>query len=334
MVVQTTLDFEAQLAASLAVTEHLDPKRNASQAALVSLDGTGGVMAMIGGVSYTDSQFNRAVQAIRQPGSAFKPFVYLTALRAGKSPWDMAVDGPITIEDWTPENFTENHMGRITLHKALAKSVNTVAVSLAEEVGRDAVIATAEQMGLKALKPYRSLALGAQGQTPLTVAESYLPFANWGTRREAYGILNISTADGTPLYDRQAPKGAVVLNPAELADMNYMLLQAVENGTGRRARIDGHMIAGKTGTTNDFRDAWFVGFAPDRVTAVWVGDDENAAMNKVTGGSLPAMIFKDAMTAQLLDAPDARLPVSTEPDWARKNAQLKSLLDRLEDRLP
>ena len=152
---------------------------------------------------------------------------------------------------------------------------NTVAVSLGEEIGRDSVIATAEQLGLENLKPYRSLALGAQGHTPLDIAESYLPFANWGTRRDAYGILTISTADGTPLYDRNAPKGAIVLTAPELADMNYMLTEVVERGTGRRARIDGHMIAGKTGTTNDFRDAWFVGYAPDRVTAVWVGNDEN-----------------------------------------------------------
>ena len=264
---------------------------------------------MVGGLDYGQSQFNRATQAVRQPGSAFKPFVYLAGLRAGKTPWDTAIDAPVTIDDWTPENFTEKHLGQITLHRALARSINTVAVSLGEEVGRDGVIATAQQMGLKDLKPYRSLALGAQGQTPLTVAESYLPFANWGTRKPAYGILSISTADGTPLYDRIAPNAAVVLNPQELADMNYMLLEAVERGTGRNAKVEGHMIAGKTGTTNDFRDAWFVGYAPDRVTAVWVGDDDNASMKKITGGSLPARIFKNAMTAQLKDAPHARLPV-------------------------
>ncbi|MEP4053090.1 MAG: PBP1A family penicillin-binding protein [Litorimonas sp.] len=334
IVVQTTLDIDAQSAGQAALTAHLDPERGASQGAIISLDGTGGVRTLVGGLDYGQSQFNRATQAVRQPGSSFKPFVYLAALRAGKSPWDKAVDAPITIDDWTPENFTEKHLGTVTLHKALAGSINTVAVSLGEDVGRETIIATAEQFGFENLKPYRSLALGAQGQTPLTVAESYLPFANWGTQREAYGILSISTADGTPLYDRAPPNGAVVLGAQELADMNYMLLESVERGTGHRARIAGHMIAGKTGTTNDFRDAWFVGYAPDRVTAVWVGDDENAAMNKVTGGSIPAMIFKDAMAAQLTDVPAARLPVSTEPDWARKNAQLQNLLDRLEDRLP
>lgn len=334
IIVQTTLDIDAQTAAQAALTAHLDPKRGANQGAIISLDGTGGVQTLVGGLDYGQSQFNRATQAIRQPGSSFKPFVFLAALRAGKSPWDTALDAPITIDDWTPENFSETHLGNVTLHKALAKSVNTVAVSLGEDIGRESVIATAEQLGLSNLKPYRSLALGAQGQTPIQMAESYLPFANWGTRRKAYGILSISTTDGTPLYDRTTSNGAVVLNANELADMNYMLTQAVEQGTGRRARVNGHMIAGKTGTTNDFRDAWFVGYAPDRVTAVWVGDDENKPMEKITGGSIPAMIFKDTMQAQLNDAPAARLPISSEPEWARKNVQLQNLLDRLEDRTP
>jgi len=334
IIVQTTLDIDAQAASQAALSAHLDPERGAQQGAIISLDGTGGVRALVGGQDYGESQFNRATQAVRQPGSAFKPFVYLTALRAGKSPWDAIIDAPITIEDWTPENFTEEHLGSTTLSHALAKSLNTVAVALGEDVGRESVISTAEQLGLENLKPYRSLALGAQGQTPLALAESYLPFANWGAKREAYGILTISTADGTPLYDRAAPKSAIVLTAPELADMNYMLTEVVESGTGRRARIDGHMIAGKTGTTNDFRDAWFVGYAPDRVTAVWVGNDENTEMDEVTGGTLPAMIFQETMTAQLSDAPAAKLPISTKPDWARKDAQLQNLLSRLEGQLP
>ena len=334
IVVQTTLDIDAQTAAQSALTAHLDPARGATQGAIISLDGTGGVQTLVGGLDYGQSQFNRATQAVRQPGSAFKPFVYLAALRAGKSPWDTTTDAPISIEDWTPENFSETHLGPVTLHKALANSLNTVAVSLGEDIGRDAVIETAEQFGLDGLKPYRSLALGAQGQTPLAMAESFLPFANRGTRRPAYGILSISTSHGTPLYDRKAPNAPVIVTASELADMNYMLTEAVTRGTGRRARIKGHHIAGKTGTTNDFRDAWFVGYAPDLVTAVWVGDDNNTAMQKVTGGSIPAMIFKDVMSAQLEGSPKARLSVSSEPDWARKDAQLNNLLDQMSNRLP
>lgn len=334
IVVRTTLEINAQMSAQAALLAHLDPEKNATQGAIVTLDGTGGVRALVGGTDYGRSQFNRATQALRQPGSAFKPFVYLTALRAGKSPWDTIIDAPLTIEDWSPENFTEEHLGSVRLHTALSKSLNTVAVALGEEVGRDSVIATAEQVGLTGLQPYRSLALGAQGQTPLQMAESYLPFANWGTRREAYGILSISTADGTPLYDRIAPAGPVVITAQELGDMNYMLVDAVEHGTGRRARVAGHRIAGKTGTTNDFRDAWFVGYAPDRVTAVWVGNDDNSTMSRVTGGSIPAEIFAETMGAQLADTPAARLPLSTQPDWARKDAQLNSLLELIENRLP
>ena len=334
IVVQTTLDIDAQTAAQSALTAHLDPARGATQGAIISLDGTGGVQTLVGGLDYGQSQFNRATQAVRQPGSAFKPFVYLAALRAGKSPWDTTTDAPISIEDWTPENFSETHLGPVTLHKALANSLNTVAVSLGEDIGRDAVIETAEQFGLDGLKPYRSLALGAQGQTPLAMAESFLPFSNRGTHRPAYGILSISTSHGTPLYDRKAPNAPVIVTASELADMNYMLTEAVTRGTGRRAQIKGHHIAGKTGTTNDFRDAWFVGYAPDLVTAVWVGDDNNTSMQRVTGGSIPAMIFKDVMSAQLEGSPKARLSVSSEPDWARKDAQLNNLLDQMSNRLP
>jgi len=334
IVVQTTLDIDAQDAAQAALVTHLNPDRGANQGAILSLDGTGGVRAMVGGADYGASQFNRAAQAQRQPGSAFKPFVYLTALRAGMTPWDTVMDAPITIDDWSPENFTEEHLGAVTLHTALAKSLNTVAVSLSETVGRDAVVGTAAQMGLNDHKPYRSLALGAQGQTVVDMAESYLPFANWGTARNAYGIISISTANGTPLYDRTAPAGAIVLSPSELADMNYMLHDVVQSGTGRRARVDGHMIAGKTGTTNDFRDAWFVGYAPDRVTAVWVGNDDNSTMAKVTGGSIPADIFADTMAAQINNMPAARLPISRSPEWADRNAQLNNLLDRIGGQLP
>ncbi len=334
IVIRTTLDINAQIAAQSALLAHLDMDRNATQGAVISLDGTGGVRAMVGGADYGQSQFNRATQAVRQPGSAFKPFVYLAALRSGKTPWDTAFDAPIDIDGWSPENFTEEHLGTVTLTTALAKSLNTVAVELGEDIGRDSVIGTAEQFGLTGLKPYRSLALGAQGQTPLAMTESYLPFANWGTLREAHGILSISTADGTPLYDRIAPRGALVLGAQEIGDMNYMMVDTVERGTGRRARIQNHVIAGKTGTTNDFRDAWFIGYAPDRVTSVWVGNDDNSPMQSVTGGNIPAMIFADTMAAQLPETPQARLPVSTKPDWARKDAQLNSLLDQLETRLP
>jgi len=301
VVVQTTLDFEAQLTANKAVSEHLDPERNASQAALISLDGTGGVMAMIGGVSYTDSQFNRAAQAERQPGSAFKPFVYLAAFKSGLTPWDRREDKAIEIGDWAPENFSEEFKGDMTLEDAFGKSINTIAVALGEEVGREAVI---------------------------------LPFSNYGKAATPYGILSVSTADGTPLYDRIAPEMPRVIGSQDLAHMNRLMTRTVNQGTGRRAAIKGRQVAGKTGTTNEFRDAWFVGYAPDIVTSVWVGDDDFLPMDDVTGGSLPAMIWKDYMTATLKDVPKATLSVSREPVWRKQEKVLDSLLSDIEDALP
>ena len=334
IVVQTTLDFDAQLIANQAVNAHLRPDRNASQAALVSMDGTGGVMAMIGGTSYTDSQFNRAVQAERQPGSAFKPFVYLAAFKAGLTPWDIREDRAIEIGDWAPENFTEDFKGYMTLEDAFGKSINTVAVALGEEISREAVISTARQFGFDELTPLRSISLGAQATTPLKLTASYLPFSNYGKAAKPHGILSISTANGTPLYDHRPSEMPRIIEAQNLSYMNRLMSRTVTQGTGRRAAIAGRDVAGKTGTTNDFRDAWFVGYAPDIVTGVWVGDDDFKPMDRVTGGSIPAMIWRDYMDAALADMPEARLPVATEPVWKKQEKLLDALLSDIEDTLP
>ena len=334
IVVQTTLDFEAQLTANKAVGEHLKPDRNASQAALISMDGTGGVMAMIGGVSYTNSQFNRAAQAERQPGSAFKPFVYLSAFKAGLTPWDTREDKAIEIGDWAPENFTEEFKGDMTLEDAFGQSINTIAVTLGEDVSREAVISTAHDFGFENLTPLRSLSLGAQATTPLKLTASYLPFSNYGKAATPYGIRSVSTADGTPLYDRTVPDMPRIIGSQNLAHMNRLMTRTVNQGTGRRAAVKGRQVAGKTGTTNDFRDAWFVGYAPDIVTGVWVGADDYAPMHKVTGGSIPAMIWQDYMEATLADMPVSTLPISTEPVWRKQEKVLDALLRDIEDALP
>ncbi len=334
MVVQTTLDFDAQLKASEAVSVRLDPKRNASQAALVSLDGTGGVIAMIGGNAYSESQFNRAVQSNRQPGSAFKPFVYLAAFRAGLTPWDSREDKAVEIGDWAPENFSEDFKGKMTLETAFRRSINTVAVNLGEEISRDAVIQTAADFGLTDLQPLRSLSLGAQGTTPLKLTASYLPFSNYGKMATPYGILSVSTVNGTPLYDYQRPDNPRVITPENLGYMNRIMSRTVSQGTGRRAFIQGRDVAGKTGTTNDFRDAWFVGYAPDIVTGVWVGADDFTPMDKVTGGSIPALIWKDYMETALKDMPKTALPTSSQPVWSKQEKILDTLLNNIEDALP
>jgi len=334
MVVQTTLDFDAQLNASHIIRHQLNPKRNATQAALVSLDGTGGVMAMVGGNDYSGSQFNRATQAQRQPGSAFKPFVYLAALKTGLTPWDNREDQAIEIGDWAPENFTEDFKGKMTLEEAFKRSINTVAVGLGEEIGRSNVIETANDFGLKDLKPLRSLALGAQVTTPITLTASYLPFSNYGKMATPYGILSVSTANGTPLYNYPLQTNPRVISSENLGHMNRLMSRAVTQGTGRRAYIEGRQVAGKTGTTNDFRDAWFVGYAPDIVTGVWVGADDFTPMDKVTGGSIPAMIWKDYMELALADMPKTALPISNEPIWRKQEKVLDALLNNIESALP
>jgi len=329
IVVRTTLDKTLQDKAHAAAVKNIDPDRNANDIAVVTIAGDGGVRAMIGGASYSGSEFNRAVQAQRQPGSAFKPFVYLTAFDAGVSPWDKRVDEPIKIGDWEPRNFKKEFRGELTVEAALALSINTVAVTLSEEVGRERVIETASAHGLSGLQPLRSLPLGAQTTTPLKLTSAYLPFANWGDQVEPYGILSISTAKGEPLYYHSPPERRRVISADGLRHINRVLKTTVERGTGRRARIAGRDVAGKTGTTNDYRDAWFIGYVPDMVTGVWVGSDDNTSMSRVTGGSIPAQVWQDIMGEVVKTLPNSRLPVSEPPLRAGSKDSMSVLLDQV-----
>ena len=333
IVVRTTLDKSVQDWAEWAASEHLDPDRNAREVAIVTLAGDGGVRAMVGGASYAKSKFNRAVQAERQPGSAFKPFVYLAAFNAGLSPWDRRVDEPVKIRDWEPRNFKEDFRGEMNLETALALSINTIAVKLSEEIGRDRVVETAASLGLPGLKPLRSLPLGAQTTTPLELTAAYLPFANWGDRVTPYGIMSISTAEGTPLYVHKPPARERVVSSSALRHINRVLITTVERGTGKRARITGRDVAGKTGTTNDYRDAWFMGYVSDMVTGVWVGADDNTPMSRVTGGSIPAQIWKDMMVEVVKSMPNRKLPVSKPPLRAGTDDNLGVLLNSIETSL-
>jgi len=313
VVVQTTLDRDAQLAAQEAVWRHLDPSKNASEAAVVTIDGTGGVQVMIGGNSYGETEFNRAVQAKRQPGSAYKAFVYLAAFQSGLTPWSEFEDAPITLGDWEPTNFKDDFKGFMSLREAFIKSVNTVAVRLGEQIGRERVVETAAHLGMERAQPLRSLSLGAQVTTPLTLTAAYQPFSNAGDSAPVHGIISISTAAGTPLYDRQAAVRTRKIDPHALGHMGRVMVDTVTSGTGRNAQLPGRDVGGKTGTTNDFRDAWFVGYVPDRVTGVWVGADDYAPMKKVTGGSIPARIWKDTMEVIVADMPVRYIPKSEKP---------------------
>lgn len=308
MVVETTLDLTLQTAAERSVRRILDRDagKGVQQAALVALDGDGRVRAMIGGSSYADSQFNRAVDAKRQAGSAFKPFVYLAAVEAGYTPQTPVIDQPITIGNWSPRNYSGTFSGNMTLAQAVAQSTNTVAAYVADQVGRDSVARAARRLGIESrigLEP--AMALGAVEVSPIEMATAYDAFANGGRRVDAYGISRIRTPQGRVIYQRQSGQSGQAINNPSLYYMNQMLRGVVTSGSGRSAAISGRDLAGKTGTTSDYKDAWFVGYTGGFVTAVWVGKDDNTAMRGVTGGSSPAAIWKGFMEAALprLDAP-------------------------------
>lgn len=311
-VVETTLHLPFQRAAEQAVESVLAARGDAllaSQAALISIDRDGAIRAMVGGRSYGASQFNRSTQARRQPGSAFKPFVYLAALEHGRTPLWRVSDASIDIDGWQPANFNRKREGEVTLAKALAESVNTVAVRLAESVGRDAVIEAARRLGIASpLEPVASLALGTQEVTLLELTGAYLPFATGGEVARIHGIERIVTRQGRVLYSVRSTPRTRVITPRDAGAMNAMLREALLHGTGARARLPDRDAAGKTGTSSNFRDAWFVGYTADLVTGVWVGNDDGSPMRGVTGGGLPTEIWRAYMTRATSVYPARPLP--------------------------
>ena len=300
--VVTTLDSRLQRAAEEAVAWALAGEgaaRGAGQAALVALAPDGAVVAMVGGRDYRASQFNRATQALRQPGSAFKPFVYLAALEAGMTPADVVEDAPLTIDGWSPRNYDDTYAGPVTLSDALARSLNTVAVRLAERVGRDKVVAVARRLGVTSpLRADASLALGASEATLLEITRAYTAFANGGQGVLAHGIVEITGAGGVLLYRRSGTGLGRVIEPRHLAPLVGMLEAVISDGTGRAARLP-WPAAGKTGTSQHWRDAWFVAFTRELTAGVWVGNDDGAAMRRVSGGGLPARLWARFMAAAL-----------------------------------
>ncbi len=323
LVIETTLDVEAQARAEKAVALSLGRDGAAlgfSQSALISLDPHGAVVAMVGGRSYVQSQFNRAVQARRQPGSAIKPFVYLAALEAGWRPGSLIEDAPIRIGNWAPGNFSNRYEGQVTLTDALARSLNSAAVRLAQDVGPHAIIDTAQRLGIVSdLKATRSLPLGTSEVSLLELASAYAPFANGGLAAPPYAIVSIRTAEGVLLYSRGPRPASRVIAPRDVGAMNAMLGQVMRMGTGRKASLGSRPAAGKTGTSQSSRDAWFIGYTADLVTGVWVGNDDDTPMGKVTGGTVPAIIWKDYMLAMTKGQPVRPLPNGADP--ARLAAQ-------------
>ena len=297
IVVVTTLDSRLQSAAAAALGETLaryGPNAEVSQGAIVALSLDGAVRAMVGGRDYARSQFNRATEARRQPGSAFKPFVFLAALESGMSPDDTVNDGPVTVGGWSPRNFDSIHRGEISLREALARSVNTSTVRLAQRVGMGNVIAVARRCGI--VSPLRrglATALGASEVSLLELTGAFAPFANGGEGVIPYGIVEIREVSGRVLWRRSGGAGRAIAR-AHLPQMLDMLGAVVRNGTGRAALLD-RPAAGKTGTSQEFRDAWFVGFTADLLAGVWMGNDDNVPMERITGGSLPARAWRGFM---------------------------------------
>lgn len=315
LVVTTTLKPEWQVIAEKSINDVMDKdseKLNVSQAALVAMSPDGALRVMIGGRSYAESQYNRTTQSQRQPGSSFKPFVYLAGLENDMTPDTTMEDQPISVRvaggRWQPQNYNHRYNGTMTLKEALAESINTIAVQISEDVGREKVINMAQRLGISAdMQPLPSIALGATEVDLLELTNAYAHLAANGSIVYPYGIVEIRTVHDKLLYKRPAARQGKVLSENVVGMMNEMLMGVITSGTGRGAQI-GRPAAGKTGTTSDYKDAWFVGYTPDLVTGVWVGNDDNEPMKKVTGGTLPASIWHGFMIAALANTPASDLP--------------------------
>jgi len=311
IVVETTLDLDMQRQAEDAALRTLSAAGGENlQVALIAMSPDGAVRAMVGGKEHGHTFFNRATAAKRQPGSAFKPFVYLAALEAGLSPKSVVIDEPVTYRGWTPANFKSGYAGEMTLTDALSNSVNTVAVQLCLQETPETVVDVAQRLGITSdLDAVPSLALGTSEVTLSELVSAYAPFASGGAGAITYGVKRIRTPDGTLLYERSGSGMGRVVDVVHVGQMNHMLMKAIRSGTGKQAILGSRPAAGKTGTTQDFKDAWFVGYTRQLVAGVWIGTDSGQTMGKgVTGGTLPAQIWKKFMLAATAGQPISPLP--------------------------
>ncbi len=312
LIISTTIDIDLQKKAGYLIDNALaksGKRRNIEQGALVSLDGTGAIRALVGGREYATSQFNRATDAKRQPGSAFKPFVFLASLEAGRTPQSIRNDAPVRIGKWTPVNYDRKYRGEVTLTTALAKSLNTVAAQLVMETGPAEVVKLAHRLGIKSkITNNASIALGTSETTLLEITSAYAPFANGGYRAEPFLIKRITDSNGKVLYQRQSIPANRVIGERELGMMNKMLQTTLESGTGRNARLKKWPAAGKTGTSQNFRDGWFIGYTTNLTTGIWFGNDDGSPTSKLTGGGLPARTWKKYMEFAHAGLPSNLLP--------------------------
>jgi penicillin-binding protein 1A len=325
-VVRLGLDVNLQREAENTVESMIRQYGNdyhAKQAAAVVLDLDGAVRAMVGGRDYGQSQFNRATDALRQPGSSFKPYVYATALMNGYKPTSIVVDGPVCIGNWCPHNYSNSYSGSMTLTQAITRSINVIPVKLSiamgdgnPKLGRAKIMQTAQRMGIKSpLTDSPSLPIGAAEVNLLEHAGAYATFPNLGRAVTPHTILEVRSGNGEVVwrFDRDGKKPVQVLRPQVALDMIFMMNKVVEEGTARRAILDGIKAAGKTGTTNAYRDAWFMGYTGNYVCGVWFGNDDYSPTNRMTGGSLPAMTWHNIMAYAHQGVEIKQLPGLTGP---------------------
>ena len=312
LIVETSIDPVLQAAAESALTDVLTlkgPRLDVSQGAVVAVTPEGAVRALVGGRSYGESQYNRAVAARRQPGSAFKPFVYLTALERGLTPDTIRDDKPIALKRWKPENYRHEYHGPVTLTQALALSLNTVSVRLTLEFGAVAVARTAYRLGIASkLEANPSLALGTSEVSLMELVSAYSPFANGGDAVAIHVVQRVRTRDGKVLFAHMPANLGRIIDPRYVAMMNTMMRETLVSGTGRNAQLPLWPAAGKTGTSQDYRDAWFIGYTSHLVTGVWLGNDDSSPMKKATGGGLPVEIWSRVMKVAHQGVPVAGLP--------------------------
>lgn len=338
LIVTTTLDTARQKQADAAIKKILNASgkaKNISQGALISLDNeTGAVRALVGGRDYATSKFNRATQAERQPGSSFKSIVYAAAMEEGFTPGTIRIDQPVNINGWTPENYTRRYRGPITLREALKLSINTVAAQVGSEIGPTKIVRMAKRFGIKSeMRPEYSIALGTSEVNLLELTRAYSVFANEGLLKSSFFITEITDTAKRPLYTRRAAQPTRAYAVPYARQMTGMLRDVVDSGTGYGAKLGNRPAGGKTGTSQDYRDAWFVGFTAQYTTGIWMGNDDNSPTKKVTGGLLPVDAWKNYMlnahkglAVKALHAPDAK---SDDPEIQRQVAFYESLSQAL-----
>jgi penicillin-binding protein 1A len=312
IIIETSIDPALQAIAEKALVEELAQKGGkfgVTQGAVVTMTPDGTVRALVGGRDYTESQFNRAVAAKRQPGSAFKPFVYLTAVERGLTPETGREDRPLSVKGWRPENYTREYFGNVTLTQALAMSLNTVSVRLTLEFGPAAIVKTAHRLGIASkLEPNASIGLGTSEVSVIELVGAYAAFANGGMAATPHVVERVRTVNGKVLYRRPPKSLGRVIDGRYVAMMNFMMQETLLTGTAKKADLPGWPAAGKTGTSQDFRDAWFVGYTAQYVTGVWLGNDDGSPTHKSSGSGLPVEIWSRVMKTAHQNVPVAGLP--------------------------